>query len=275
MMWFLISKSFLQVATATGKVSKVVYHKKTMKQESVTKALLFREFKHFTSSPGYMLNSGLGIFLMPICAVALLWKGRKIFTMLNGMFGSQEGKSLWIVQSLPVTPWQVLRAKLDMQLILNSMPVMLCMICTAVVCPFKIGQFVMMILQVLSYVFVMAVFGLFMGVIKPVLTWTNELTPIKQSASVMITMFGGFGYTALLFMYGIDMEKEQYSKLISDIPEPDIAISMGCNVGCPFIGRPFDDNWGLDDPTGKSDEDFIKVINQIELKIKNMIDRMK
>ena len=72
-------------------------------------------------------------------------------------------------------------------------------------------------------------------------------------------------------MYGIDMEKEQYSKLISDIPEPDIAISMGCNVGCPFIGRPFDDNWGLDDPTGKSDEDFIKVINQIELKIKNMI----
>lgn len=275
MMWFLISKSFLQVATATGKVSKVVYHKKTMKQESVTKALLFREFKHFTSSPGYMLNSGLGIFLMPICAVALLWKGRKIFTMLNGMFGSQEGKSLWIAQSLPVTPWQVLRAKLDMQLILNSMPVMLCMICTAVVCPFKIGQFVMMILQVLSYVFVMAVLGLFMGVIKPVLTWTNELTPIKQSASVMITMFGGFGYTALLFMYGIDMEKEQYSKLISDIPEPDIAISMGCNVGCPFIGRPFDDNWGLDDPTGKSDEDFIKVINQIELKIKNMIDRMK
>ena len=76
-------------------------------------------------------------------------------------------------------------------------------------------------------------------------------------------------------MYGIDMEKEQHSKLISDIPEPDIAISMRCKVGCPFIGRPFDDNWGLDDPTGKSDEDFIKVINQIELKIKNMIDRMK
>lgn len=45
-------------------------------------------------------------------------------------------------------------------------------------------------------------------------------------------------------LYGIDMEKEQYSKLISDIPEPDIAISMGCNVDCPFIGRPFDDNWG-------------------------------
>ena len=76
-------------------------------------------------------------------------------------------------------------------------------------------------------------------------------------------------------LYGIDMEQTQYSKLISAIPEPDFTISMGCNVGCPFIGRPFDDNWGLDDPTGKSDEDFIKVINQIELKIKNMTDRKK
>ena len=68
-------------------------------------------------------------------------------------------------------------------------------------------------------------------------------------------------------LYGIDMEQTQYSKLISDIPEPDIAISMGCNVGCPFIGRHFDDNWGLDDPTGKADEEFEKVIKKIETKV--------
>lgn len=65
------------------------------------------------------------------------------------------------------------------------------------------------------------------------------------------------------------MEAEgQRSKLICDIPAPDIAISMGCNVGCPFIGRPFDDNWGLEDPTGKSDEEFRKVIAEIELRVK-------
>ena len=64
-------------------------------------------------------------------------------------------------------------------------------------------------------------------------------------------------------LYGIDMEQTQYSKLISAIPTPDIAISVGCNVGCPFIGRPFDDNWGLDDPTGKSDEEFKRVIEEI------------
>lgn len=64
--------------------------------------------------------------------------------------------------------------------------------------------------------------------------------------------------------YGIDMEQTQYSKLISDIPKPDIAISMGCNVGCPFIGRAFDDNWGLEDLTGKSDDEFIITIKKIE-----------
>lgn len=57
------------------------------------------------------------------------------------------------------------------------------------------------------------------------------------------------------------------SKLISDIPEPDIAISMGCDVGCPYIGRAFDDNWGLDDPTGKNDEEFKKTIAAIQGKI--------
>ena len=68
-------------------------------------------------------------------------------------------------------------------------------------------------------------------------------------------------------LYDIDMEQTQHSKLISDIPNPDIAISMGCNVGCPFIGRVFDDNWGLEDPTGKSDEEFKIIIKEIETRI--------
>lgn len=71
-------------------------------------------------------------------------------------------------------------------------------------------------------------------------------------------------------IYGIDMEQTQYSKTIDKIPAPDIVISMGCDVGCPYIGRAFDDNWGLPDPTGKSDESFIKIIKQIEDNIKKL-----
>ncbi len=68
-------------------------------------------------------------------------------------------------------------------------------------------------------------------------------------------------------LYGIDMELTQYSKTFDEIPTPDIAISMGCDVGCPFIGRPFDDDWELEDPTGKTDEEFHKIIKEIENRI--------
>ena len=76
-------------------------------------------------------------------------------------------------------------------------------------------------------------------------------------------------------LYGIDMEKKQYSKLISSIPAPDISISMGYDVGCPFIGRAFDDNWGVEDPTGKSDNDFLRIIKDIENKILQLRDELK
>lgn len=69
-------------------------------------------------------------------------------------------------------------------------------------------------------------------------------------------------------LYDIDMEAEgQHSKLISDLPKMDLLISMGCNVDCPFVGREFDDNWELEDPTGKRDEEFMEVIQEIEAKI--------
>lgn len=69
-------------------------------------------------------------------------------------------------------------------------------------------------------------------------------------------------------LYGIDMDASQFSKTFDKIPAPDVAISMGCDVGCPFIGRDFDYNWGLSDPTGKADEDFVKIIKEIEKNIK-------
>ena len=65
-------------------------------------------------------------------------------------------------------------------------------------------------------------------------------------------------------LYGIDMEKTQYSKLLSDIPPVDVVITMGCNVQCPSLPAKYREDWGLQDPTGKSDEEFIAVIQTIE-----------
>ena len=68
-------------------------------------------------------------------------------------------------------------------------------------------------------------------------------------------------------VHDIDMEKTQYSKLLSDIPEVDVVITMGCNVQCPFLTCSYREDWGLDDPTGQSDEVFLQIIKTIEQKI--------
>lgn len=71
-------------------------------------------------------------------------------------------------------------------------------------------------------------------------------------------------------IYDIDMEKTQFNKVLNEIPQPDIAIFMGCNVSCPELVTSYFENWGLDDPTGKNDEDFKKIIFNIEENIINL-----
>lgn len=71
-------------------------------------------------------------------------------------------------------------------------------------------------------------------------------------------------------LYGIDMEKTQHSKLLADIPPVDVVITMGCNVQCPFLPCKYREDWGLDDPTGQSDEMFAETIENIRIKIIQM-----
>ena len=68
-------------------------------------------------------------------------------------------------------------------------------------------------------------------------------------------------------VYGIDMEQTQHNKLISEIPAPDVVVFMGCNVSCPNLAGQYAENWGLDDPSGQSDEVFLDTIRQIEEKV--------
>jgi len=76
-------------------------------------------------------------------------------------------------------------------------------------------------------------------------------------------------------LYNVDMNETQSSKLLQDIPAVQIAIKMGCNVVCPYLPAKHVEDWGLDDPTGKSDEEFIKVAKTIEEKVKDLAKRIE
>ena len=223
--WTLLSRSFLQITTASGASGKAVYREKAVKRRSIDGALFGKELARFTASPNYMLNCGLGILLLPVAGVALLIKGGELLLLLQMPFGdrggcvevllctgvcaiasmndmatpsvSLEGKSLWLAQSLPVKPWQVLRAKLKVQLALTALPALVPLACMAFILPVT-AALPLVFAEALAYIAFSACLGLTLGVARANLTWTSELMPIKQSLAVTIALFGGWLYAVAL-----------------------------------------------------------------------------
>lgn len=75
--------------------------------------------------------------------------------------------------------------------------------------------------------------------------------------------------------YGVDMEQTQYSKLITQLPPVDIVVTMGCNVSCPTLPCSHREDWGLEDPTGKADEEFLAVMDTIAEKVQDLARRIQ
>lgn len=200
--------------------------KKNEKRKSEFGALLTKEFKRFTSSPNYMLNCGLGTIFLPILGVAALIKGQTVLQTISRLFAGEEvegyivvivitavclvvamndmvvpsvsleGKNLWILQSLPVKPWNILRAKLGVQLLLTWLRFFSVKFASAVCLHMDIVKTLFILVIPIVFTGMMTVFGLFLGINMPNLTWTNELAPIKQSLGVVISMFGGWALAA-------------------------------------------------------------------------------
>ncbi len=77
-------------------------------------------------------------------------------------------------------------------------------------------------------------------------------------------------------IHGIDMEERQRPKLLEEIPAVDYIITMGCNVTCPVLPYSYEtEDWGLDDASGKVDDEFIKTIHIIDHKVKELLKRLE
>ena len=223
---WVIARSFLKIATATGSVKKVRFEHRAVRAQSVQRALFGKELRRFTASPNYMLNCGLGILMLPVAGIVLLIKGGALGRMLADVFSgnggvvpvlmcaavcllasmndmaapavSLEGRNLWLVQSLPVVPWQALRAKLDVQLVLTGVPVLFCALCMVIALPGSALEKALLVIVALLYTLLSALAALALGLKMPNLTWTNETTPIKQSGCVMLSLFANWFYALAL-----------------------------------------------------------------------------
>lgn len=223
----IMSRSFLTLAAGGRQGKKTVYRAKAAKLRSPDRALLGRELRHFLASPIYMLNCGLGSLLLLIAAVALLLKGPSLVPVLRdlGMDGllplilcaaigflasmdmytapavSLEGKALWLAQSLPVSPWQVLRSKLRFHMLLSGVPALACSLAALAVIPMEPGLWVGLLLLPQALLLFTGSAGLALNLKNPDLNWTSETAPIKQGTPVLLTMLCSVG--CLLVLAGL------------------------------------------------------------------------
>ena len=224
--FYVLSRSFIRIATAKTAGARRVYREKSTKRRTVSGAMRAKEFARFFASPNYMLNCGLGVILLPIAGILILVKGPEVLDLLYSVFEygsntapilfgaavcaaasandmsapsvSLEGKNIWIAQSLPVPAWEALRAKLSVHLILTGIPVLFCDICVLIVLQGSALTAILLLAMTLLNVLLSAQFGLFINLKRPNLTWTREITPIKQSMGVMLSLFGGWAYAAII-----------------------------------------------------------------------------
>lgn len=224
--WRLLAGSFLKIATAGGAAAQKKRVDNTLKSRSVEAALRQKELLRFTSSANYMLNCGLGVLFLLIGGVVLVLKGEALREMVYGLLGqrpdllcvllaagvcmlasmndmavpsvSLEGKSLWALQSLPLAPWQVLRAKVWLQLRLSGIPTLFCAVCAAMVCAENPVQGVLLVLVCAAYTAFSALLCLSLGLKMVNLTWTSEIVPIKQNFNVMLALLIHWVYALVL-----------------------------------------------------------------------------
>ena len=221
---YLISKSFIKIATSTTDSGSKVKSRAVSKVGTMSGALFRKEMARFTSSPNYMLNCGLGLLFLPVGGIFLAVKARTLLEALSemeisdGMIAvvfacavcmmltmvditapsvSLEGKNIWILGSLPVRAKDALIAKLKVQLVVTAPPLLIADICGIVGLRTGAAESVMILLVTFIFMLFQTLSGLFLGLKMPNLSWTSEIVPIKQSGSVTITLLGGMAIAAV------------------------------------------------------------------------------
>ena len=253
--YFILQKSFLALSIANKGNKKAVYVEKKAHTASIPRALLRKEVFRFTQSPIYMLNCGLGIVFILFAAVMLLVKKGTVDSLLMMFIGyedrialvataaicmittmndmaapsvSLEGKNIWILQVLPVSGWQVLKAKLGLQIIFNLIPTTFLIICVEWILKPAAVFVVLLPLTVVLFIIMMAAFGLTCNLKAPNLKWTNETVPVKQSMSVTAALFGGWIIVAAFcFIYYL-LYKYFEVKALSFLAGLDVVLAVLC-----------------------------------------------
>ena len=226
---FVLSKNYIKILTTSDGSKKKVYVEKAVKTRSVDAALLRRELKHFAANPAYMLNCGLGDVIIVIGLVfAIIYRGT-LLTLLGSLSQtlpglasyapvivlfiiyavismncvtapsiSLEGRGLWILRSMPISSLSILKAKVNLHLVVNVLPALLGVVVLDILLGADVLSILISAVTIVLLVLIHAYLGLLLDVRKPNLSWNNESIPIKQGIPVMVCIFGSWAVLLVL-----------------------------------------------------------------------------
>mgnify|MGYP000666976924 CR=1 FL=1 len=208
----LLEKPYLRRMTARKGTARTAYHARKTRPVSLRRALLRRELLHLGSSSAYMLNSAMGTLGLLVLGGVSLWKADlfarfaqavpegvpvlvccavcavSAANFLTTPSVSLEGRTVWLLQSLPIPSWQALCAKLELHLLLTGVPAALCLVCMQAAVQMPTVYFCLTLLEAELFVLLSAEMGLALGLVLPNLHWTSEAAVIKMSGCTLLSM---------------------------------------------------------------------------------------
>ena len=221
---FLLAKTFVRTATDRRSLGKKRYVERRTEGLSPAGALLLRELRRLWSCPVYLFNAGLGLVVALFGAAALLFRTAAVRALLAGEYApvagmlplvsipalcflasmiyltapsvSLEGRTFWILRSLPVDAREILRVKLLLQLLVAMPPILLLSAAAAFV--LRTGGLLLLLQLLLPalYCLLSALVGLVMNLLFPNFDWVNETQAVKSGLSVLLTMLIGMAASA-------------------------------------------------------------------------------
>jgi len=227
---WILSKTFIKIATTKAKVAKIAYKREKLKASSLRKAVTMKELRRFASSSTYVVNGIMGLLMMVAASVYIAIKSEYLFATIGQIFGSGlsdkyimagvivavaslstiteitvcsislEGKNLWIIKTAPIPTRDILMGKLYAHLYI-ALPFSVISGIALNFCGHMdlFARIMAILMPVIVQVFT-ALFGLYINLLLPKLDWTNEAQAIKQSGAAFIVAFGGMGLVALVII---------------------------------------------------------------------------
>ncbi|CAM3992216.1 putative ABC transporter permease subunit [Bacillus paramycoides] len=191
------------------------YEITSMRKESVLVALYKKELKRFFSSTVYVINSGMGVVLAIAFSLAIVVIGPSqliaypgIETILQKVAPfaiaamismtcttcvslSLEGKNVWIIKSLPITPKMIYDSKILMNLSLSIPASFISAVLLIIGLKLDVWSSLLIVITPIIYSFFSAVWGIFINNRFGYYDWGSETQVVKQSVGSFVGMFGG------------------------------------------------------------------------------------